>query len=202
MKYPNLRFFPLLLLAFLLACKQSPQIDYLQLPTFTENGVNAVVEIPAGTNHKIEFDPATAQFLNDQRQGQDRVIDFLPYPGNYGYIPGTLMAADQGGDGDALDVLIIAESLPTGTVIEVQPIAALELKDGGELDTKIIAVPRDSNLQVMQVSGFTGFMTEYNIAQTIIRDWFLNYKGLGKVEFIAWQNERFALAEIKKWQKH
>jgi len=180
-------------LLFTLSCKQNPQIDYAILSAFSENGINAVIEIPAGTNHKIEFDGTSFT--------TDRIVDFLPYPGNYGYIPGTKMDKSRGGDGDALDILVIAEQVPTGTVMEVKAIGALVLKDGGELDTKIIAIPQDSSLQVMHVKGFTSLMTEYNMAQTIIKDWFLNYKGLGMVEFVAWQNERFAEEEIKKWSK-
>ena len=76
-----------------------------------------VVEIPAGTNHKIEYDPSTDSFENDKKDGKDRVISFLPYPGNYGFIPSTLMNKDRGGDGDALDILVIGESEPTGTVL-------------------------------------------------------------------------------------
>jgi len=173
----------------------------MQIKAFGAEGVNVVVEIPAGTNQKIEFDYSTESFKVDQKNGKDRVIDFLPYPGNYGFIPGTLMDKKRGGDGDALDVLVISESLPTGSAIEVIPIAALELLDGGELDTKLIAVPVDSTLRIIQATDFENFMIEYNIAQTIIKDWFLNYKGLGKVDMKGWRDEKFAMSEIKKWAK-
>jgi inorganic pyrophosphatase len=166
------------------------------------SGVNVIIEIPAGTNHKIEYDYATKTFKVDQENGKDRVIDFLPYPGNYGFIPGTLMDKEKGGDGDALDILVIAESLPTGTAIEVIPIAALELLDNGEIDTKLIAIPVDSTLRVIQATNFEDFMIEYNIVQTIIKDWFLNYKGLGKVEMVAWKDEKFAMAKIEKWKQN
>lgn len=188
------------ILLLLVSCQPNTKADYTQLQATAEQGINAVVEIPAGTNHKIEY--IDGRFVNDQEDGADRVIDFLPYPGNYGYIPGTKMEKSKGGDGDALDVLVLAESVPTGTVIQIKPIAALVLKDGGELDTKIIGVPIDSSLQVMKVTSFTQLMTQYNMAQTIIKDWFLNYKGLGEMEFVSWQNERYAEEEIKKWSKH
>ena len=189
--------FALLLLLF--SCKPTMQQDVKTIPTRTEKGFHALIEIPAGTNHKIEY--KGEKFQNDQLNNEDRVIDFLPYPGNYGFIPGTLMEEASGGDGDALDVLVIAESVPTGTLMEIKPIAALVLKDRGELDTKIIAVPVDSSLQIMAVENFTHFITRYSMAQTILKDWFLNYKGLGKVEFVSWQNERFAEEAIKKWSE-
>ena len=200
MNWKTIKLFSFFLLLLLLAaCQSEPKVDYANLTAFSEKGINAVIEIPAGTNHKIEFDGQS--FKNDQEKGKDRIVNFLPYPGNYGYIPGTRMAKNKGGDGDALDVLVLSESLPTGTYLEIVPIAALVLKDGGELDTKIIAIPTNTNLRIMEIDGFTSLMTEYNVAQRIIQDWFLNYKGLGQMELVSWQNERFAEEEIKKWTK-
>ena len=51
--------------------------------------LNAVIEIPAGTVEKRQYDPATNTFPIDLRNGQPRLIRFLPYPANYGFIPGT-----------------------------------------------------------------------------------------------------------------
>ena len=189
-----------LTLVFWSSCKTEPSLVIPEtIKTYGEKGINVIVEIPAGTNHKIEYNYSTKTYEVDQENGKDRIIDFLPYPGNYGFIPGTLMDKARGGDGDALDVLVISESLSTGTSIEVIPIAALELLDGGEVDTKLIAIPVDSTLRVIHATNFEDFMIEYNIAQTIIKDWFLNYKGLGKVEMIGWKDDDFAIAEIKKW---
>ncbi len=191
----------LLILTFFCNCKMErnlrPNVESLE--AFGAKGINMVVEIPAGTNHKIEYDYESRSFKVDQENGKDRVIDFLPYPGNYGFVPGTLMDEAKGGDGDALDILLIAESVPSGTVVEVLPIAALELMDSGEVDTKLIGIPVDSTLRVIQATRFEDFMIEYNIAQRMIKDWFLNYKGLGKVEMVAWKDEIFARAEVEKW---
>ncbi len=191
----------LLILTFFCNCKMErnlrPNVESLK--AFGAKGINMVVEIPAGTNHKIEYDYESRSFKVDQENGKDRVIDFLPYPGNYGFVPGTLMDEAKGGDGDALDILLIAESVPSGTVVEVLPIAALELMDSGEVDTKLIGIPVDSTLRVIQATRFEDFMIEYNIAQRMIKDWFLNYKGLGKVEMVAWKDEIFARAEVEKW---
>ncbi len=185
----------------MVGCKELTKEPVYSKSTFTEEGINAVIEIPAGTNQKIEFNPATRQFEVDQKDGKDRIIEFLPYPGNYGFIPSTLMEEDEGGDGDAMDILVIGESQKTGTVLEVIPIACLDLRDDGEIDTKIIAVPADSALQVIKVNNFQDFAVKYSMAQTIIENWFLNYKGLGEMEFVAWRNEQVAMAEIRKWSK-
>lgn len=193
--------YPVFLLCLFLgmACQQQSSVDVKTLSAKTTSGINVVIEIPAGTNHKIEFNKTTGAFENDLVDGKTRVIDFLPYPGNYGFIPATMMDKEQGGDGDALDVLVIGETVPTGTVMVVKPIAALQLLDGGEVDTKIIAIPADSTLRVMNVDNFETFFLEYNMALTIIKDWFLNYKGLGKMELVGWKDEKYALKEIEKW---
>lgn len=169
------------------------------LPAFSDSGVHAVIEIPAGTNHKIEYDPAAGRFVNDTLRGKKRVVNFLPYPGNYGFIPSTLMDKARGGDGDALDILVLSESVPTGTVLSVKPIAALLLSDQGELDTKIIAVPLDSALRIMPIEEFSQFITEYSAVQQIIQEWFLSYKGFGQTRLLGWKNSRFARREIEKW---
>lgn len=191
----------LLSVIFLTSCQQKSTPVPDVKTTYGKIGVKAVIEIPAGTNKKIEYNFAKSSFEIDQINGKDRIIDFLPYPANYGFIPGTVMDKDKGGDGDALDVLVIAESIPTGIDLEVLPIAALQMMDSGELDTKIIAVPVDSTLKIIDATNFEDFLIEYNFAQTIIKDWFTNYKGLGKIDFLAWKDEKFAMEEIKKWSK-
>ena len=182
-------------------CKSSNDPAPYQLSAFSEEGMNAVIEIPAGTNKKIEYNSETKQYEVDVLDGKKRVIDFLAYPANYGFIPSTIMDKDKGGDGDALDILVLGESQPTGTVLKVKPIAMLELLDGGELDTKIIGVPLDSTLQVVKIDKFEDLLIKYNGIQRIIETWFLNYKGLGKMELVGWKNEAAAMSEIRKWAK-
>lgn len=184
------------------ACQSSgPNFDVYQLPALTEQGVNAVIEIPAGTNHKIEYHPEAGAFELDQIDGKDRIIDFLPYPGNYGFIPSTLMDKARGGDGDALDILVIGETEATASVLEVLPIAALLLNDDDEIDTKIIAVPLDEEKRIIKATNFQDFLITYDAAKQIIENWFLNYKGFGRTKLIGWENETYAQQEIKKWIK-
>lgn len=180
---------------------QSESGEVYRAPAMTDTGaINAVIEIPAGTNQKIEFNTENERFEADQLKGKDRVIDFLPYPANYGFIPSTLMDTDRGGDGDALDVLVIAAAQPTGTLMTIRPIAVLNLIDDGEIDTKIIAVPVDTSLQIIEVANFEDFLIKYNAGMRIIETWFLNYKGLGRTRLKNWGNDQQALMEIKKWQ--
>jgi inorganic pyrophosphatase len=176
--------------------KQNP----LELPTFSENGhLRAVIEIPAGTNHKFELNKLTHEFEVDIRDGKPRKVDFLSYPMNYGFIPRTKMDKNRGGDGDPLDVLLLAESVPTGSVIEVIPIALLKMVDLGELDNKVLAIPVDVAKRIIQSVDYQGVKANYPALLKIIATFFKHYDGKGTTEILGWSNEQAAMREINKW---
>jgi inorganic pyrophosphatase len=176
-------------------------MNHLALPSFSSDGrLNAVVEIPAGTNTKYEYDKQRLEFKPDLRDGHIRRVDFLSYPLNYGFIPSTQMLKARGGDGDPLDVLVLAEHLPTGTVIEVQPIGLLLLKDLGEWDNKVLAIPADPSKRIIRATNWNEFQMEYSAARHIIELFFMYYDGLGTMIVMGWGDEKAALEEVKKWQ--
>jgi len=189
-------------LSSLLACSPADTELIYDLPAFTPEGyLNMVVEIPAGTSLKLEYDPGQGRFLPDTLNGQAREIAFLPYPGNYGFIPSTYMDPARGGDGDALDVLMLGPARPSGTIIEVLPVGALLLRDGGEEDTKIVAVARDDRLNPMGIDEFRDLLTEFDPARRIVEEWFEHYKGFQQVDLVGWEDETYARREVKKWAK-
>ena len=100
-----------------------------------KNGeINVVVEIPAGSNQKIEWDRERACFMLDR-------IDptIFAKPCNYGFIPQTL---DE--DGDELDVLLVTDQpLTTGVYTTARILGVMKFVDDGEVDDKIICVPAD-----------------------------------------------------------
>ena len=100
-----------------------------------ENGeLNVVIEIPTGSNHKIEWDRDHACFMLDRVEP----IAFAK-PCNYGFIPQTI---DE--DGDELDVLVITDQpLTTGIWLKTRILGVMKFVDGGEVDDKIIVVPED-----------------------------------------------------------
>ena len=90
-----------------------------------------VVEIPKGSSNKYEYDPELGAFR------LDRVL-YSPvhYPGDYGFIPGTLAS-----DGDPMDVLALVEEPSfSGCVVEVRPVGVLKMVDQEQIDQKIVAV--------------------------------------------------------------
>ena len=100
-----------------------------------ENGtINVVVEIPAGSNHKIEWDRNLGVMKLDRVEPS-----IFAKPTNYGFIPQTL---DE--DGDELDVLLVTtQPLTTGLVVEAKTIGVMKFVDDDEVDDKVIAVPAD-----------------------------------------------------------
>ncbi|MFD2169122.1 inorganic diphosphatase [Tumebacillus lipolyticus] len=94
--------------------------------------VNALIEIPTGSQNKYEYDKENNRFM------LDRVL-FSPmhYPTEYGYIENTL--AD---DGDPLDILVLT-TFPTfpGCVIESRVLGVLIMTDDKGKDEKLLAVP-------------------------------------------------------------
>jgi inorganic pyrophosphatase len=104
-------------------------------PGDVENGlVNVVVEIPAGSSHKIEWKRNLAVMQLDRVDPK-----IFAKPTNYGFIPQTL---DE--DGDELDALIITdEPLPTGIFLQAKIIGIMNFEDDGEVDDKILVVPAD-----------------------------------------------------------
>ncbi|EPV6666888.1 inorganic diphosphatase [Campylobacter lari] len=96
------------------------------------NKLNAVIEIPYGSNIKYELDKESGAIM------VDRVMySAMFYPANYGFIPNTL--AD---DGDPIDVLVLNEyPIQAGAVIPCRLIGVLLMKDESGMDEKLLAVP-------------------------------------------------------------
>lgn len=168
-----------------------------ELPAFARPGIlRAVIEIPAGTSDKRQYDPATNTFPIDRRNGQPRRIAFLPYPANYGFIPGTHMDKARGGDGDALDVFVLCTAQPSGTVMEVEPIGIIELVDAGERDDKVIALPVDRSLLNFDVDEI---MELPDAAREILVAWLLNYDPVDGAELVAVRGRAAAMEAVERW---
>lgn len=173
------------------------EFNYSKVPAYSKTGnVNCVIEIPAGTNHKIEYDYDSNTFPCDQKNGKDRVIQFMPYPANYGFVPSTVMDIDRGGDGDAIDVFVLASALETGTVVECTIVGVIKLLDEGEQDDKLLAIPVDEKLQIVQGNTITQMDQS---ALEIIKTWVLNYSS-DEMIFKGWGESEEAKNIIEMWK--
>jgi inorganic pyrophosphatase len=98
----------------------------------TPEVVRAIIEIPKGSANKYEYDGKLGVFRLDRA-----LYSPMHYPGDYGFIPGTLAE-----DNDPLDVLVlVSDPSFTGCLIEVRPVGLLHMVDKEENDQKVLAVP-------------------------------------------------------------
>jgi inorganic pyrophosphatase len=137
--------------------------------------VRMIVEIPKNSANKYEYDGELGVFR------LDRVLySAVHYPGDYGFVPGTLAEDD-----DPLDVLALVDepSFP-GVLIAVRPVGVLSMVDQDEPDEKILAVPNRNprfdqihtidqvfphNLR--EIEHFFGIYKELEGKRTEIRGW-------------------------------
>jgi len=136
-----------------------------------------LIEIPAHSRVKLEIDAISG------RMRADRILpESLAYPVNYGLIPCT-----SAGDGDALDVLVPTSApLPSGTIVQVRPIAVLRMLDDGAEDDKLLAVPvgekADDGSPLTTMAQLSPALLQQ------VRTYFLTYKEPGRVSVGAWEN--------------
>jgi inorganic pyrophosphatase len=133
--------------------------------------VNAVIEITKGSKAKYELDKKTGLLR------LDRILrTHLTYPFHYGFIPQTYCDDD-----DPLDAVIIcSEPLIPLSIVEITPIGALHMIDGGQQDDKIIAVAtHDYSLHGIQ----TIEELPHDLVESI-KDFFQTYKKLEEKQVI------------------
>jgi inorganic pyrophosphatase len=149
-------------------------------PMAGENTVRVVVEIPTGSTQKWEVVKSSGDLQWEFRKGKPRLVKYLGYPGNYGMVPRTLLSAENGGDGDPLDVLVLGPAVPRGSVVEVKVIGMLSMLDKGEQDDKLIAVMANDIFD--KVDTIKTLDKEFPGVTSIVETWFANYKGPTKIE--------------------
>jgi inorganic pyrophosphatase len=148
---------------------------------------DVTIEIPKGSRNKYEIDHQTGRLTLDRT-----LFTATPYPGDYGFIDGTL-----GEDGDPLDVLVLLDE-PTfpGCLIRCRAIGMFHMRDEAGGDDKVMCVPagdpRCEQLQDLEDIG--------QFHRLEIQHFFEVYKDLepGKsVEGAHWVGRVEAEAEIR-----
>ena len=153
------------------------------------NYVYAVIEIPKDSYIKYEIDKETGMIF------VDRILyTSMIYPFNYGFIPGTLEE-----DGDPVDILVLSfEPLAPGSIIEVKPIALLDMEDEEGIDTKVVAVPKPKIDP--RFSNINNLNDIDSATKKKIEHFFEHYKELepGKwVKIKGWRDAEEAMKRIK-----
>jgi inorganic pyrophosphatase len=101
-----------------------------------DSAVNVVIEVPAGSKDKMEYDIVDEKFVSSRILNSN-----LAFPFNYGFVPETWST-----DNDPLDVMVLSSAVyPTGTQIKARIIGLLATTDQEGKDSKLITVPVSEN---------------------------------------------------------
>lgn len=165
-----------------------------------DGSINTIIEISNGLREKWEVSKLNGSLSREFYMGTPRLINYKPYPVNYGMIPQTILPVSRGGDGDPLDVLILGEKLRQGKIVKVKPLGVMRMIDGGDIDDKIIAVPINSPL-----SSYNNIDHLNSVSPEILEEiklWFLNYKGENVVKFLNFDTDEKAKDLIKQTSRY
>ena len=174
------------------------QTNLRQLPTFSDNKqLQAVVVTPAGSNQVQEYNAQQKEFKPALHAGLPQRINFLPLPGNLGFIPSTRSGSSDD-PGNALEVLVLAESTPAGTVQEVIPIATILLDMAGEMQYMVVAVPARPSMRYLDATDLASFTRDFPVARQMVHAWFLHYLPNKQVRIAGWKDEKFTEMLIRK----
>ncbi len=163
-----------------------------------DGSYNVIIEIPSGTNQKWEISEDKNSLELEFKNGFPRVINYLGYPANYGFIPNTKVLKSERGDGDEIDILVINDiPIERGDRVKVRVIGMLKLIDKGKIDNKIISVKEDSIFA--KIKSLENLENDHSGVLEIFSIWFENYKGVN-LEFLGFEEKKKAKEFIKKFE--
>jgi inorganic pyrophosphatase len=162
--------------------------DFMMIPPGTgePDVANMIVEIPKGRRTKFEVDKATGLIKMDRY-----LYSSTMYPGDYGFIPQTLAE-----DGDPSDILVMVnEPTFSGCLIEARIVGIFKMKDKGQNDFKLLAVPHKDPL-------FGDIKTLEDVPHHFLREvehFFSTYKTLEGVtiEPLGWSTADAGAVEVR-----
>ena len=162
--------------------------DYMMIPPGTgePSVANMIVEIPKGRRTKFEVDKQTGLIKMDRYLYSSAV-----YPGDYGFIPQTL--AD---DNDPLDILVMVnEPTFSGCLIEARVVGIFKMRDKGQNDYKLLAVPHKDPL-------FAAIKKLEDVPAHFLREvehFFSTYKQLEgvQIEPLGWSDHEVGAVEVR-----
>ena len=152
--------------------------------------INTIIEITPETGSvKYEVDKDTGLLSVDRFMSTTMI-----YPCLYGYVPNTLAE-----DGDPLDVLVLSPAtvLP-GSIMQVRPIAVLDMTDEAGGDAKILAVPTEKSCP--QLAHIQSVADVPDLELERISHFFSHYKDLEPTKWVkvgGWESQEVAFQVIR-----
>lgn len=152
-------------------------MDITKIKSGNAEKLNAVIEIPYGSNIKYELDKESGAIM------VDRVMySAMFYPANYGFVPNTLAS-----DGDPVDVLVLNEyPVQAGAVIPCRLIGVLIMEDESGMDEKLLAVPVSKIDPSYDNIKSLDDLAPHKLAK--IKNFFETYKALEKGKWVKVQD--------------
>jgi inorganic pyrophosphatase len=97
-----------------------------------DHELTCLVEIPRGSRNKYEWDEQRGALRLDRR-----LFSSVVYPGDYGFIEGTM--TDNGRQLDAL--ILVNEATFPGCIVDVRAVGLFRMRDETGIDDKVLCVP-------------------------------------------------------------
>ena len=174
--------------------------SYQELPAIAESKQwQAVIETPSGSTLPQVYDPQEKRFVPQLEAGQPRKLEFLPYPGNEGFIPSTLVDSVTGRPAAPVPVMVLCNQKEPGTVLEILPVGVLILESGGELRHVVVSVPARPSEQTISPNSYSDFSARYPAVKSILQQWYLNVDARVPTRLVGWKDEAYADQLIQKW---
>ncbi|MGM0648443.1 MAG: inorganic diphosphatase [Bacteroidota bacterium] len=173
-------------------------VDFLHdiAPFTSDSLVHVVIEIPAGTRQKWEVNNETGKIEWEKiTTDSSRVINYLPYPANYGFVPQTMLPKSLGGDGDPVDVFVLGSSINREEIIIARLVGIIHILDDNELDSKLLAV--NTSERGFDVNSYEMLINKYPGIVEIIQLWLMNYKGNNEVKILSVNDEKDAFQYLR-----
>ena len=176
--------------------------DYQNLPAFSDKKQwQAVVETPSGNTVPMRYDAKEKTFVPVTEAGRPRVMEFLPYLGNHGFIPSTSVDTAVGQPAAPLPVLVLSERKEPGTVLEILPVAVLITERDDIWHHLIIAVPARPTEQTISPISYADFSARYPAVKAIVQQWYLAENRHQPTRLVGWRDGAFAEQLIQRWVK-
>ena len=115
----------------------------------TGGDLTVVIDVPRGS------------FIKRHDDGAVDFVSPIPCPFNYGHVPGAV-----GGDGDALDAVVLGPKRPLGSTATVVTRARVDFIDAGRSDPKWVCA--DAPLGSFDRLQIVGFFRCYAVAKRLI----------------------------------
>lgn len=172
----------------MMACQEKKSFDDLQ--TYSKEGKpHFIVMNPAGSVEKFQYDNESNGFKVKTTDGVTESVGFLPFPGNFGFIPST--HADGEDKGELLYGFLISPKFSIQTMVDIKPLGAVSILIDEKEMKLVMCIPDDKLLRIdtEEISELQEDM------KSIFSLWLTNAYGVDSV--VEWHDSAYAIELIK-----